>query len=100
MKKTQIQQGDVILESISALPKGLKKLNHLKLAEGEHTGNFHAANLGALFLLGEDMFFQTENAAIINHQEHLPVEVPPGTYRVGIVREYDPFLEETRRVVD
>lgn len=36
----------------------------------------------------------------IKHQEHRPTMFPPGTYRIGIQREYDPFSKKIRAVVD
>ena len=38
--------------------------------------------------------------AEITHEEHGPVRVPQGEYRVTRVQEYDHFAEEARRVVD
>jgi hypothetical protein len=34
------------------------------------------------------------------HEEHRAFSVPPGTYRIGAVREYDHFAEEARSVLD
>ena len=54
-------------------------------------------NLG----LGEvpDYFEITEDATI-KHQEHDPITLPSGIYRVRIVKEYDPFSNTTRGVAD
>ena len=103
MKKLQIQQGDVLIES-AEIPEGAKQLTHGKLAEGEATGHQHSiANLGMAMLLehNKELFLNVTAPQVeINHQEHLSVTVPMGTYRIGIVREYDPFEQETRRVRD
>lgn len=40
------------------------------------------------------------SGTVVVHEEHYPVEVPPGDYQVGRVREYDHFAEEARRVID
>ena len=55
------------------------------------------SNLG----LGEvpDYFEITEDATI-KHQEHDPITLPSGIYRVKIVKEYDPFSNTTRGVAD
>lgn len=34
------------------------------------------------------------------HEEHKPVSLGKGIWKVGIVREYDPFEEEARKVRD
>ena len=36
----------------------------------------------------------------VTHEEHLPIILPPGTYRVGKEREVDHFSETVRRVID
>jgi hypothetical protein len=36
----------------------------------------------------------------LTHEEHKPLTVPTGVYKVGRVREYDYFAEMERRVVD
>jgi hypothetical protein len=98
--KMQLQQGDVILEKVESIPVEAKKKDNLILAEGEATGHNHIADVGLLYLLGKEMFFETNKTATIKHQEHNPIIVEPGKYKVGIIREYDPFEEEARRVVD
>ena len=34
------------------------------------------------------------------HEEHNPIEVPPGYYRKTIVREFDHLMQDTRAVWD
>ena len=36
----------------------------------------------------------------IYHEEHNPISVPPGVYKIDIVQEYDHLMDDTRRVVD
>jgi hypothetical protein len=38
--------------------------------------------------------------ATITHDEHAPIIVPKGDYKINIVREYDHFNEESTRVRD
>ena len=47
---------------------------------------------------GERFLEVTAERATLVHQEHAAIELPKGTYRVWIQREYSP--EEIRRVVD
>jgi hypothetical protein len=36
----------------------------------------------------------------VTHEEHGPVELPKGIYKVEQVREYDYFSQQARRVYD
>lgn len=76
-----------------------KKLERAILAEGEHTGHYHEAHgeSVALYDTGE---LEAPHGAIVTHQEHAPITVPPGTYQRSIVQEYDHFAEEARNVAD
>ena len=95
------QQGDVILIKVSEV-KG-EKLNHLTLAKGEHTGNHHIITEGDVTLYDHEgtLFLRVESEnATLTHQEHKKVILPKGEYKIGIVREYDHFAEESKRVQD
>lgn len=76
-----------------------RKLPHAILARGEQTGHYHEAT-GEDVALYEDGTLDAPHGAVVTHQEHFPVTVPPGTYVRSIVREYDHFLEESRNVAD
>jgi len=80
------------------------KKNNNVLAEGEVTGHFHRANgNGVAVLESEDksrMVLQAPNGAIIEHEEHKPIEIPQGEYDRFIVKEYKHEEEEIRDVVD
>ena len=41
----------------------------------------------------------TENVTL-SHEEHNPIQVPAGYYKVEIVREFDHFSQLERSVVD
>jgi hypothetical protein len=96
------RHGDVLVAQAIELPKDAKLQSHLILAKGEVTGHAHriaephAAQLwefaGALFLK-----VIAEKATLV-HEEHNPIVLPQGTYRVWMQREYSPA--EIRRVVD
>lgn len=102
MKK--FQQGDVILQQVSpgSVPKGEKKPASPVLAEGEVTGHAHRlAGEFRSFEVGGGRYVMVQpGGATLTHEEHGPVTLPAGTYRVGIVREFDHFLEESREVRD
>jgi hypothetical protein len=38
--------------------------------------------------------------ALLKHQEHNPINIPKGNWKIKIVKEYDPFENEIRRVQD
>jgi hypothetical protein len=40
------------------------------------------------------------NGTTVVHEEHHAVAIPPGDYLIGIVREFDHFAGESRRVID
>ena len=103
-----IQQGDVLFHGVEKLPDGLypKKAfrpGRIVFAEGEATGHHHSCVADGVELYEDAMgviWCRVIKEATVTHQEHKPVTLPPGNYMVGIVREYDPFAEEIRRVRD
>lgn len=99
---TWYQQGDVIIRPCSKIPEQAEKLEHLTLAEGEVTGHSHRiiAGKAMLYMLGIAMYLKVIEEAKLFHDEHNEFILPPGNYEIDKVREYDHFLEETRRVVD
>lgn len=113
MEKELVQQGDVLFFRMDALPEGVKakKGNRPGLAtfaEGEVTSHHHSAvveqidgedNL-VLYEKGGVLYCAVRRETVVTHQEHKPVTLFPGDYRVGIVREYDPFEKEIRDVRD
>ncbi len=90
-----IQQGDIIIERIDSLPKGLKKLNHGILEEGEAAGHYHQLadyhpTKVAVYEDGDNnKFFQNVATMTLKHEEHAPVEIPRGIYRIRKVREFN-----------
>lgn len=96
-----LQQGDVLIKKVDSV-KG-KKLNHLTLAKGENTGHHHTITKGEAELYEhEGTLFLRVNSdeAILTHQEHGTITIPKGDYQIDIVREYDHFSEEAKRVQD
>lgn len=101
------QQGDVIMEKVDSVPVGAKTVRPsargIVLAEGEATGHAHTivdvAEVEA-FTLAEQFFLTVGKPIVVTHEEHRPVTLEPGTWRVAIVREFDHFQEEARRVMD
>ena len=99
--KTEFQQGDVIFKRATEIQG--KKLEHLVVAEGEHTGHKHQVIEGAaeLYESNGTLFLKVlSESAIVIHEEHKAIEIPQGDWRIGIVKEYDHFAEEARNVAD
>ena len=110
----QVRQGDVFVFMVeeSEIPKEGKMsaipldAERTILAYGEVTGHAHAFSPGAAVKLfrmedvgsGGDTFLRVLEPAILRHEEHAPIVLPAGNYRVRIQREYSP--EAIRRVVD
>ena len=110
MESKLIQQGDVLFHQEKANVLTMKKVpsesGRLIFAKGEATGHHHSVAEDS----GVDLWLDTagtlwcvvtnSEGATVEHQEHNPVHLKKGTYRIGIVREVDPFSEEIRSVID
>lgn len=104
----KIVQGDIVFVRIDKLPGEVKVKKDGVIAEGEATGHFHQLkekvemkdswtieealkhNKALVLELGGDMFVQTKEDTTIVHNEHKPIILPKGTYKVKRTREYVP----------
>lgn len=88
------RHGDLLVENVDELPVDVRPLQHLVLAEGELTGHSHRiAERGAAELLRSNsgLYLRvSKEIATLIHQEHGPIELPTGLYRVWRQREYSP----------
>lgn len=88
------RHGDVLVLQVDAVPDGAVKRTHLTLAEGELTGHSHRiaeADSAELWEFRTERFLQvTGCSATLIHEEHGPITLPPGAYRVWRQREYSP----------
>jgi hypothetical protein len=105
----QFRQGDVFIERVDDIPAGVSACKAdargVVLAEGEATGHHH--RIGPMFRSAK-LFDGPEGAKFLKvggtapvaltHEEHSPVDLPPGNYRVTIQREYSP--DAVRQVED
>lgn len=101
MKQKQYRQGDVLIELLVKKPERTK-LKPAKgpviLAEGEATGHHHAiAEFQGIRIagtmnpgIGQEMILSIPAPVALTHQEHAPIQLPKGTYRVTRQREYSP----------
>ena len=98
------QQGDVVGIRLSEMPAGLQKTlsrKRLVLAHGE-SGHSHVIedDEAELLQIGEKIILNLTKAATLKHEEHGKITIAPGIWEIGRVREYDPFVDMTRQVMD
>lgn len=94
---TMYRQGDVLIEEVEQLPEDIKPVARengmVVLAHGEATGHHHSFSAGSAALLETptgERFLTLRRRATLKHQEHDPIALPPGDYRVRRQREYSP----------
>ena len=96
------RQGDVYIATVDSIPQDARPLPHCVLAEGEATGHCHRivqTKCAELLELGNQRFLRVHTEAVtLAHDEHSPVTLPAGSYRVWQQREYAPT--GIRTVVD
>ena len=100
MKKLY-RHGDVLIQETDEIPKKAKKVKGNILVEGEVTGHAHRLDPPGAFQILETPEFiyidVTEETNVV-HEEHAPITLQKGKYKVWVQREYTP--EAVRRVVD
>lgn len=102
-----IRQGDILFEKIDNMDSDKKTLDTKTVALGEVTGHKHAFNKNSQILLSkkvdEDVPTQLvvlDESAQLTHQEHLPINIPQGVYRIRREQSYNPFLKNIQRSAD
>ncbi len=92
------RQGDVLLAPITTIPERARRLPDLVVARGEITGHSHRIMTDGIAEL-----FEQEGTLILRilgspaqivHEEHHPLHLPIGMYKVWRQREYDPSKDE------
>jgi hypothetical protein len=93
-KKDLYRHGDVLVEQVKMIPTDAVKQTHLVLAEGELTGHVHRIaekDSAELYRHGSNLYLRVlKTAATLLHQEHGPISLPQGEYRIWRQREYSP----------
>lgn len=91
------RQGDVLIMSVTSIPKTAKvtERGKLTLALGEATGHSHTITCEDSELLEDattlERWLTLPSESEVVHQEHGPIALPPGDYRVITQREYSPM---------
>ena len=99
--KTQFRQGDVMIEKVDSIPSAsIKENGRVILAHGEVTGHAHEIDQseGEAWRSGEALFVKTKKKTAVTHQEHNPIPLDRGSYKVTRQEEYSP--EEIINVAD
>jgi len=98
----QFRHGDVMIARVKSLPAEKRKSKGLILAHGEITGHCHQIKEkknAVLYETPTDLFLEVvADEATIVHEEHAPITISKGCYRVWRQREYSP--EEIRVIRD
>ena len=98
-----IRQGDVALIAIGEIPADAESMERdargrVVLAYGEVTGHAHALSEPGVQMLraaNSEVFLRVTEPALLRHEEHSPIAVPSGSYRVIRQREYAPDVIRT-----
>ncbi len=101
----QYRQGDVLLIEVDRIPNAAKehiKKDRIVLAYGERTGHAHALSTrtATAYSDGDDLFIDTQNGTILVHEEHTPLLILAGQYRVIQQKEYVHKEPETQELTD
>jgi hypothetical protein len=109
MKKTFFH-GEAIINKVSELPKGLKKVNlfdkkSYKLVDSEVTGNFHLLEAKEGVELFEDsngvLWLKNDvptDVFCVIKERHDNITLEPGIWEIDKAKEYD-YLQEMKRDV-
>jgi len=114
------RQGDVLLEKLNSLPER-SNTNQTLLVRGEGRNHGHFIKGEAVEILNAEESELTDGGGLITQylnvmeeaalehllidsgewtQEHAPITIPPGKYRVIKQREYNPYSKAIRAVKD
>jgi hypothetical protein len=102
----QVRQGDVFLEliedasSVEVGERVPREGGAVVLAHGEATGHMHRiTDAGAALFFGKDKaanadrFLRVLQPVSLRHDEHAPIDLVPGLYRVRRQREWTDEME-------
>lgn len=106
MTNKMYRQGDVILVQVDKAEGIEARHKELTIAYGEVTGHHHTLypetkeSFIVEFLKDNERFVELDAEFLLKHQEHGEIRIAPGTYKIRIEREYDPFSKKMRKVID
>jgi len=88
MKVFMVRQGDLVLESIKALPKKVTQVKDGVILRGVATGHAHAVQGGTVWKTKDTFYVRVSKKAKLVHEEHKTIELPKGVYQVIRQKEY------------
>lgn len=108
MKNNFKHQGDIPFHPYTGEITGteVKHTGSIVLALGEHTGHKHTItvvnpnDMQAWKQLEGGWIITLKTDAQLVHNQHGPLVIAPGTYRISQERELDWFEQVTRKVID
>src|SRR5262249_3145849 len=93
MPKKLWRHGDVLIEAVPSLPEGGVLRRGSVLANGEVTGTsarVETPDAAEIWWVNPSMYLRVLEPTRIVHEEHRPIPLEPGVYRVWQQREYVP----------
>lgn len=95
MKRLHFRQGDVLLMHCDELPPNAvpeSNKERIVLAWGEATGHAHVISTAQALAFQSDAgrFIKVEKATALRHEEHDPIPLEEGIYKVIRQKEYVP----------
>lgn len=98
-------QGDVFFVKVDVIPETKKIVKPSKegyiIAKGEITGHAHKIEdvVNVIVYQVDDVYYiECLEPVYVMHDEHKPITLDPGIWKVGIQREYD-YMKEITKVV-
>lgn len=85
-------QGDVLLQPVDTVPGNARELTEPTIAYGELSGHHHRFKNKDTVQVFEDpegtRYAEVTDETVLEHDEHDPQTIEPGTYEVRIKREW------------
>lgn len=105
MKRQYKSQGDVNFVPVGKLPTGeRKRIADGIIVRGEKTGHHHSVaelDKAELYQVGSEMYLSVgEEGVSIQHQEHSPVPLEPGIWKIHQDQAFDYSAQAIRNVAD
>ena len=106
MIRSMKAQGDLLFIPVPSVPRQAKRRTESEqgrhiLARGEATGHHHSVPVTCPVLdEGGVTYLTVEELTEVAHQEHAPVVLEPGAWRVQRQREFGWWDEESRTMAD
>ena len=84
------RQGDLLIQQIEALPKGLKKRANKVILYGSQTGHSHFIKSGSVYDGKKDTIYLElpTKSQLLHDSDHDPIDLPKGVYQVIRQKEY------------